>query len=403
MAFIKPGTNNLEPMFLVMVAIMIGGALYGLNKVNIWFAPAILVFCCAAMMTIWFVHRREEKRAELQIRSIDYDNIAQRDLAKYGPWLKENVRGQDQVIDEIIAALEQRFALAKPGRTLGNFLLVGPTGTGKTFLSQLIGQAVFPDSPPVILRMNQYKHADDVFTLNGPPPGSPGYEVGGALTRPVLENPKRVVILDELEKAHKDLQHCLYDILDVAVCREKSSGRMVDFSGCIFFATCNAAVDELRNIRSQTSDPSAWFGRSRDALVGNAGFDKAFLSRWNGIYLMDELAPIHIAEVACLQLARQWREYGIEVSYASPGVLLDAVQRNEDFKEYGVRQLGAYIQEKLGPLIRRAKRNGRYSRRDRNRQRGRTDAGESIGCSGNRFSKIPGFNFLRSVLRFLPV
>jgi ATP-dependent Clp protease ATP-binding subunit ClpA len=167
-----------------------------------------------------------------------------------------------------------------------------------------------------------------------------------------------VVLLDELEKAHKDLQHCLYDILDAAVCREKSSGRMVDFSGCIFFATCNAAVDELRNIRSQTSDPAIWQGRSRDALVSNAGFDKAFLSRWNGIYLMDELAPIHVAEVACLQLAKQWKEYGVEISYASPAVLLEAVQRNEDFKEYGVRQLSTYIQEKLGPVIRQAKQKG---------------------------------------------
>jgi ATP-dependent Clp protease ATP-binding subunit ClpA len=358
MTFTKPGTNSLEPMFLAMAAIMIGGALFGLNKVSIWFVPAVFVICCGAMITIWFAHRRDEKRAELQIRSIDYDKIAKQDLAKFLPWLKENVRGQDQVIEEIVAGLQQRFALARPGRTLGNFLLVGPTGTGKTFLSQLIGEALFPDSPPVILRMNQYKHADDVFTLIGPPPGSPGYEVGGALTRPLLENPRRVVILDELEKAHKDLQHCLYDILDAAVCREKSSGRMVDFSGCIFFATCNAAVDELREIRSQTSDPAAWQGRSRDALVSKAGFDKAFLSRWNGIYLMDELAPIHVAEVVCLQLAKQWREYGIEVSYTSPAMLLEAVQRNEDFKEYGVRQLSAYIQEKLGPVIRQAKQKG---------------------------------------------
>jgi ATP-dependent Clp protease ATP-binding subunit ClpC len=358
LTFAKPGTSNLDPIYLVIAAIMIGGALFGLNKVSIWFAPLIFVICCAGMLFIWVVHRRDEKRAELQIRSIDYKKIANFDLTKYVPWLKENVRGQDEVIDEIVVSLQQRFALAKPGRTLGNFLLVGPTGTGKTFLSQLIREAVFPDSPPVILSMNQYKHADDVFTLIGPPPGMPGYEVGGALTRPVLENPRRVVLFDELEKAHKDLQDCLYDILDVAICREKSSGRMVDFSGCIFFATCNAGVDELRTIRSQTSDPATWQGRARDALVSKAGFDKAFLSRWNGLYLMDELAPIHVAEVACLELAKQWREYGIEVTYASPGVLLDAVERNEDFKEYGVRQLGAYVQEKLGPAIREAKQQG---------------------------------------------
>jgi ATP-dependent Clp protease ATP-binding subunit ClpC len=357
-AFSPSRTNTFEPIFLAIAAIMIGGALIGLNKVSFWFAPAVFVICCGGMILVWVTRRRDEKRAELQIGSINYSDLARQDFTRFVPWLKENIRGHDQVVEEIIGSLEERFALARPGHTLGNFLLVGPTGTGKTFLSQLIGEAVFPNSPSIILRMNQYKHADDVFTLIGPPPGSPGYEVGGALTRPVLENPRRVVVLDELDKAHKDLQHCLYDILDAAVCREKSSGRMVDFSACIFFATCNAAVDELREIRHSTTDSAAWLGRSRDALANKAGFDKAFLSRWNGVYLMDELPPIHVAEVACLQLARYWKEYGIEVTYTSPAVLLDAVQHNEDFKEYGVRQLGAYIQEKFGPVIRAAKQKG---------------------------------------------
>ena len=69
------------------------------------------------------------------------------------------------------------------------------------------------------------------------------------------ENPSsKEIILDELEKAHRDLQHCLYDILDTATCREKSSGRMVDFSGCVFFATCNAGVEALRKIRQESGN-----------------------------------------------------------------------------------------------------------------------------------------------------
>ena len=358
MIYSRPTENSLNPFTLAVLAIMIGGALFGLNKVSVWFAPVILAVSCFAMVGVWMFHVRDRKKAELEISTINHDNLAKTNVLQYLPWLKENVRGQDHVIDEVGASIQQHFALAKPGRTLGNFLLVGPTGTGKTFLAQLIAQAVFPKSEPIILRMNQYKHADDVFTLIGPPPGSPGYEVGGSLTRPVLENPCRVIVFDELEKCHKDLQHCLYDILDTATCREKSSGRIVDFSGCVFFATCNAGVDELRRIRSQTSEPAAWLGRSRDTLVEKAGFDKAFLARWNGIYLMDELSPVHVAEVACLQLAKHWQDYGIELTYASPEVLLDAVERTQDFREYGVRQLGAYLQEKLGPAIRQARQEG---------------------------------------------
>ena len=237
-------------------------------------------------------------------------------------------------------------------------MLVGPTGTGKTFLAQLIAQALYPDSEPVILRMNQYKHADDVFTLLGPPPGSPGYEVGGSLTRPVLENPFRVIVLDELDKAHRDLQHCLYDILDTASCREKSSGRLVDFSKCVFFGTSNAGVEAMRTIRAQTVDPAIWLGRARDALVEAAGFDRAFLARWTDIFLMDELTPLHVAEVACLQLQRHWQQYGIEVRYVAPELIMAAVEGNEEFKSYGVRQLGAYIQMKTNDGIANARKSG---------------------------------------------
>jgi ATP-dependent Clp protease ATP-binding subunit ClpA len=105
----------------------------------------------------------------------------------------------------------------------------------------------------------------------------------------VLENPLRVIVLDEIEKAHRDLRHCLYDILDTASGREKSSGKNVDFSGCVFFATCNA---------------------------------------------------------------------GIEVRQAAPELVLEAVERNEEFKQYGVRQLGAYIKERTSDAIVEACRKG---------------------------------------------
>src|SRR5260370_32962507 len=76
-----------------------------------------------------------------------------------------NVRGQDEAIETVVSSLTSEMAIARPGQLLGSFLLVGPTGTGKTFLSQLVGQALYPDSESVILRMNQYKSQNDVQTL----------------------------------------------------------------------------------------------------------------------------------------------------------------------------------------------------------------------------------------------
>lgn len=347
-----------SPYQLIMMVVILGGAVVGLNKVSPLIAPAVFGLSVVGIVVLMVRQRMEARREAGKAHLVDHAKLNKMAITRFLPWLKDNVRGQDAVVDVIFSELERGLKLARAGRPIGAFLLVGPTGTGKTFLSTLIGQALFPDSKPVILRMNQYKHPDDVYTLLGPPPGMPGYEVGGALTRPLLENPYRVVIFDEIEKSHRDVQHCLYDVLDAGSCREKSSGKLVDFSGTVFFATSNAAVPALRQIRANTRDTATWLGQSRDALADAGGFDKAFLARWNGIYLMDELTPVHVAEVACLQLSAHWKEYGMEVAHASPEVILSAVEGNEAFKEYGVRQLGAYLQTVTRDAILRAKDQG---------------------------------------------
>lgn len=350
-----------NPLVKTVTAVVIVSVLILFNQISCWFALAYFLVGVSGMIVVAVLHFRAKRmeREKEQRLPINYAKLASMDISRVPAWLKDNVRGHDQVIEAIVTAIANNLQLARPGRTLGNFLLVGPTGTGKSFLSRLVSAALFPDSEPVMLTMNQYKQPGDVFTLIGPPPGMPGYEVGGRLTRPVLENPYRVVIFDELEKAHHDLHDCLYNILDTAACVEKSSGRTVDFSGCVFFATCNAGVDELRRLAEEVGASqlsAAWLGRSRDALAEAAGFDRAFLSRWSGVYLMDQLAPIHVAEVACLELARYWRDYGVEVTYVAPELILEAVQRNQEFTQYGVRQLGRYIREKTDAAIIEAKR-----------------------------------------------
>lgn len=353
--------RHLPVAVLVGLIIILTGVVIALNQVSAWFSPVL--FLCALGGVIYCGWRQGVGEQETK-RTEDYTKFSSTDFAEREQWLKMNVRGQDEAIETVVSSLTSEMTIARPGQLLGAFLLVGPTGTGKTFLSQLIGQALYPDTEPVILRMNQYKSQNDVQTLLGPPPGMPGYEVGGALTRPVLQNPRRVIVLDELEKAHPDIHHCLYDILDAASCREKSSGKEVDFSRCVFFGTSNSGVDVLRRLRQQidpSQNPALWLGQSRDALMEHAGFERAFLARWAHILLMDELSPYHVAEVACLQLSRYWRDYGIELTYTSPELLLDTVAQNVEFKQYGVRQLEHYLKQKTNPAIVQARTQG-YSR-----------------------------------------
>lgn len=344
--------HGLHPFFLLMSLIGIGSGIYTIHQRN----PGItaLIFALSVFGLAWRWWTLSEGASDKPV--LDFERLRAVDVVRYAPWIKQNVRGHDQVIDDILGEIQQGLALAGPNRTLGAFLLAGPTGTGKTFLAELVAQALYPKSEPLILRMNQYKHHDDVFTLIGPPPGAPGYEVGGTLTNAVLDNPYRVIILDEVDKAHIDVQHCLYNVLDTAHCREKSTGKNVHFNGCVFFATCNAGVESLRKASAEKA--AAKIGRMRDAMAREGGFEKAFLARFEGIYLMDELSPLHIAEVACLQFKQHWKQYGIDVEYASPEVLLDAMKQNVEFKEYGVRQLSRLIQDQTDASIQEARRHG---------------------------------------------
>jgi ATP-dependent Clp protease ATP-binding subunit ClpB len=359
--FDRSSEQPLAPAMLVGLIVTLAGTVIALNQVSAWFSPVLLILAIGGVVFVAISQTSAGLHSPSRAREENFSQLGTIDFTQTEQWLKTNVRGQDEAIETVISNLRSQVAMAQPGQLLGSFLLVGPTGTGKTFLPQLLAQALYPDSEPVILRMNQYKTPNDVQTLLGPPPGMPGYEVGGSLTRPVLVNPRRVVILDELEKAHPDLHHCLFDILDAAACREKSSGKEVDFSQCVFFGTSNAGVDTLRKLRQQidpSKDQALWLGQSRDALVDNAGFDRAFLARWAHIILMDELSPYHVAEVVCLQLARYWRDYGIELTYTSPEILLDTVAKNVEFKQYGVRQLENYLKQTTNSAIVQARTSG---------------------------------------------
>jgi ATP-dependent Clp protease ATP-binding subunit ClpC len=345
--------------FLVAsMAVGIGAAIVTVNSKGGW-GFTLLIFLGAVGTMVAIVLDERKKAAAKPTNKVDHAQLAATNLVAYATWLKENVRGHDTQIDDVVNSIQEELGLARPGKIIGAYMLIGPTGTGKTFLAQLIAQCLYPQSEMILLRMNSLKHPDDVFTLIGPPPGRPGYEVGGSLTRPVLQNPYRVVIFDEIDMCHPDLHHCLYDILDTGQCREKSSGKMVDFSGCVFFGTTNAGnegnIEKIRMVFNQTLDFNQLAAKSRDALHEAVGFSKPFLARWTRLVFLDRLEQINVAEVALLQLCHYWKDYGIEVSYVPPELLLEAVSRNEEFQNYGVRQLSTLIRQRTNQAIAQAR------------------------------------------------
>ena len=339
-----------HPFFLLLLVFGLGTTLLQVHQrypsATAWIFG--LSACAALLRAAVVAGRKKEERDGA--RAVDHRALRRRDFGQYLDWLKENVRGQDAAVTKVARAIQRGLELSGPGRSLGTFLLVGPTGTGKTFLSQMCAKALTPDTEPILLRMNQYKSPEDAAALFG----SAGYGGSpGALTGPVLEEPHRVVILDEIDKCHPEIRHSLYDALDAGRCRDKSSGRMVDFSGCVFFATANAGADGLRAL-GPVPDPV----KARDALTREAGFEKAFLARFTETLLLDALEPRAIAEIACLQLAKQWRGQGIELDFVDPALLAAAVARNGEYSDYGVRQLGHCLRTLTDGTLEEARRMG---------------------------------------------
>ena len=164
--------TSIHPFYLAMAMLGATTSLYAVYQHNPLAAPAILAASLAALAARAAYLRRES--AASPGGGIDFDALRRTQVLSCGDWIKMNLRGHDDEVDLVLRKIHQRAALAGPTDTLGDFLLAGPTGTGKTFLAELVAKALYPKSEPVILRMNQYKDAQDVFTLLGPPAGQPG-------------------------------------------------------------------------------------------------------------------------------------------------------------------------------------------------------------------------------------
>jgi ATP-dependent Clp protease ATP-binding subunit ClpB len=154
--------------------------------------------------------------------------------------LHERVIGQDEAVDAISNALRRsRSGLQDPDRPIGTFLVLGPTGVGKTELARAVAELMF-DSQEAMVRidMSEYMEKHAVSRLVGAPPGYVGYEEGGQLTEAVRRRPYSVVLLDEVEKAHIDVFNILLQVMDDGRLTD-GQGRTVDFTNVVLIMTSN--------------------------------------------------------------------------------------------------------------------------------------------------------------------
>jgi ATP-dependent Clp protease ATP-binding subunit ClpC len=249
-----------------------------------------------AMMTGVPVQRIAQKEGDKLLRMED-------DLANA-------VIGQPDAIKKITKAIRRnRAGLKDPGKPIGTFIFLGPTGVGKTYLAKVLAEYMF-DSADTLIRidMSEYMEKFAVSRLVGAPPGYVGYEEGGQLTEKVRRKPYSIVLLDEIEKAHPDVFHMLLQVLDDGQLTD-SFGRRVDFKNTIIIMTSNIGSRQLKdfgggvgyNTQAKKSTQTTY----AQGVIENAlkkAFAPEFLNRIDDVIVFNSLEREDVHKIIDIEL-----------------------------------------------------------------------------------------------------
>ncbi|MCR5545063.1 MAG: ATP-dependent Clp protease ATP-binding subunit [Lachnospiraceae bacterium] len=207
-------------------------------------------------------------------------------LNKLEATLHKRVIGQNEAVSAVSRAVRRgRVGLKEPGRPIGSFLFLGPTGVGKTEVSKALAEAVFGSEESMIrVDMTEYMEKHSVSKMIGSPPGYVGYDEGGQLSEKVRRNPYSVILFDEIEKAHPDVFNILLQVLDEGHITD-SQGRKVDFKNTIIIMTSNAGAKEIMEpkhlgfLQEDTEKQDYEFMKSRVQEELKHNFKPEFLNR----------------------------------------------------------------------------------------------------------------------------
>lgn len=261
--------------------------------------------------------------------------------------LHERVIGQHEPVAAVSAAIRRaRAGMKDPGRPIGSFLFMGPTGVGKTELAKALAQLLF-DSDDALVRidMSEYMEKHNAARLVGAPPGYVGYEEGGQLSEAIRRRPYSVLLFDEVEKAHADVFNILLQVLDDGIITD-SQGRQIDFRNTVIVMTSNIGSDHIMDIAGDDSR----YDEMRDRVMGalQSHFKPEFLNRVDDLILFHPLQREQLREIVLIQLKRVehlLKDQKIAIEF-SDAALTQVVEAGYD-PVYGARPLKRAIQREI--------------------------------------------------------
>ncbi len=254
---------------------------------------------------------------------------------------------QDEAVEAVSNAVRRnRSGLQDPNRPIGSFIFLGPSGVGKTELCKALAEVMFDDESAMVrLDMSEFMERHTVSRLIGAPPGYVGYEEGGMLTEAVRRRPYAVILLDEIEKAHRDVFNVLLQVLDDGRLSD-SQGHTVDFKNTIIVMTSNIGSQLIQEITQEGGGEEQIREAVRETL--HTRFLPEFLNRIDEILIFHPLSAANLRQIVELQIKRLeglLHEKGIVLD-VTPAAM-DAIAAEGHDPIYGARPLKRVIQQRI--------------------------------------------------------